>query len=194
MIKLFLLLLFVGVALTGLVESWGRRSFWPKWHDAGLRVYRETLPLPEPDLPPGSVFETKNGRFKVIGRGQCLFHQKSRGLFDTDKWFNLKGSLQWTEGRAMAVARIPVYLVLHYVLILILMAVFGLTLCARSYGTMGGVVSVLIGWAFVGGWLAFSAPRMKRVAERILAEYENYVARQHGSMDSRFQSTAVTPR
>ena len=194
MIKLVINLFLLGIAMLGFIEYYGARLFRPNIFRVGMRVYRQTRPLPEPELPPGSVFETESGRFKVIAPGQCLFYQKSRGLFDIDKWFELKGSLQWTEGRAIAVARIPVYLVLLYVFILTMLAVIGLTLCARTYGTLGGVVSVLAGWAFVGGWLAFSAPRMKRVAERILAEYEKYVARQHGSMDSRFPSTAIAPR
>lgn len=180
------LLILVAVLLF-ILEKFGGLKFRPKLLTAGVRVYRETRPLPEPEMPPGSEFETESGSFEVIGLRQCLFFQR------TSRSYDLAGSILWAEGRATVEARLPFITILPKIAALIFFPVVCFLWASRHYGVTVGIVSTLTGEAAMIGYLAFSLSRIPRTARRIMEEYEAYIAGQHGTTDSGFRSTAITP-
>lgn len=180
------LLILVAVLLVVLEKFCGWK-FEPKLLRAGVRVYRETRPLPEPEMPPASVFETESGRFEVTGLRQCIFCDK------TSRSYNLAGSILWEEGRTTVEARIPFVTILFKVALLIVVPVMCFLWTSRHYGVTVGIVSALTAEAALVCYFAFSMSRITRTAKRIMEEYEAYVTGQHGTTDSSFRSTPITP-
>jgi hypothetical protein len=181
-------LLILVIVLLFVLEKFGGLSFRPKLLTAGVRVYRETRPLPEPEMPPGSVFETESGRFEVIGLRHCFFYAT------TSRDRNLVGSILWAEGRTTVEARIPYIDILFKVALLIIVAVMCFLWTSRHYGVTVGIVSALTGEAALVGYFAFSLSRILRTAGRIVEEFEAYVTGQHGKTDSGYQWTSDAPR
>jgi hypothetical protein len=203
MLYLVFILFVVGLYVLGFVEDDGTRKFSPDNYQMGARVYRETRLFPEPELPVGSVFETESGRFKVIGPGHCLFYTRSREssefatLFSgglNKPRFEPKGSLLWVAGRATAEARMPVYMVLLYVIVLTLCTAISLLWTSRCYGAMAGVASLLLSWAIGAGSCALQIRAVKLTVRRILIEYEALAIGQRDKPDKRFQLTGDAPR
>jgi hypothetical protein len=181
-------LLILVIVLLIVLEKFCGWKFEPKVLRAGVRVYRETRPLPEPEMPPGSSFKTESGRFEVAGLKHCLFYDT------TSREYNLAGSILWEEGRTTVEARVPFIAILFKVALLIVVPVMCFLWASRHYGATIGVVSALTGEAALAGYFAFLLSGIPRTAGRIVEEYEAYVTGKHGKTDSRFRSTAVTPR
>lgn len=180
-------LLILVILLLVMLEKFGGLKFRPKLLTAGVQVYRETRPLPEPEMHPGSMFETESGRFEVIGLRQCLFFQR------TSRSYDLAGSILWAEGRATVEARLPFITILPKIAVLILFPVVCFLCTSRHYGVTVGIASTLTGEAAMMGYIAFSVSRIPHTAKKIMEEYEAYVTGQHGKTDSSFRSTAITP-
>jgi len=159
-----------------LVEDYGLPLFWPNLFRTGLPVYAYPLPLAVPDLPQGSIFETKSGRFKVITPRECFFYQKSIAEFDDGRW-TLNGRLLWTDGHALAEGQIPVTAILSRIGWMIFMGVglaVSLALPLRNW-TIGVAVALLV-LAIMSFIFYRRALAMKDTAHRILVEYEVYMA------------------
>jgi hypothetical protein len=59
----------LGIVLLSFIESYVIRHFQPAIFRMGVRICQGTRPLPKTGMKSGSVFETENGGFKVIGPG-----------------------------------------------------------------------------------------------------------------------------
>lgn len=181
------LLILVAVLLIVLDKFCGWK-FEPRLLSAGVRVYRETRPLPQPEMAPGSSFKTQSGRFEVTGLRQCLFYDT------TGRSYNLAGSILWAEGRTTVEARLPFITILPKIAGLILFPVVCFLWTSRHYGEAVGIVSTLTAEAAMVGYIAFSVSRTTRTAKRIMEEYEAYVTGLHGKTDRGYPWTSDAPR
>jgi hypothetical protein len=170
---------------------------WPSLFRAGVLVYTEIRSLPWPLAQPGSEFVTENGRFKNAGPGLCLFHSLPDELLARHRHFWIIGRILWTGRQARVEARLSI---LTALCALILPA--GLTYSASgrrivkfsSYVPVDSAVFILIIWVITAALIFLAIMVTRRDARKLADEYEAYVTGQHGKMDSRFRSTAVTPR
>jgi|WetSurSiteA1Bulk_404760.scaffolds.fasta_scaffold93280_1 hypothetical protein len=168
---------------------------WPSLFRAGVLVYTETRFLPWPLARPGSVFVTETGRFKNAGPGLCLFHSLPEDWLRERIW--IIGRILWTGRQARVEARLSILSALYALLL-----PAGLTYFASRHGTVkfssyvpvDSAVFILIIWVITAAFIFLAIIVTRRDARKLADEYEAYVTGQHGKMDSRFRSTAVTPR
>lgn len=173
---LFMAILFGFMFLMLGVDVFGLQSFWPSLFRSGVPVYEHVLPLSMPDMPPGSVFETQSGRFKVVGPRECFFYRKDIVMFKDGKW-NLSGCLLWTGDHALAQGRIPATSIAWNAGWMVFMGVglaVALALPLRNW-TIGVSVSLLV-FSLLSFILYQRALKTKDTIHRILVEYEAYMA------------------
>lgn len=151
---------FFGALIIGAILDWlGYLAYWPVFYSIGLRVFRDELPSLRPPLGAvGSFVDTTNGRFKVAD-GKVLMRQRwSLRTHD----FTERGTIEWVNGSAVAVARtsllVPVLAVLGV----------GLFVLGIVSGTWQGMV--------FGPMIALSyllqVLNARKSLRRLLAEYE----------------------
>lgn len=128
----FVLPVFFGALIVWAILDWlGYLAYWPLFYSIGLRVFRDELPSLRPPLGAvGSFVDTANGRFKVA-EGKVLMRQRwSLRTHD----FTERGTIEWVNGSAVAVARTS--------LLVPVLAVLGLALFVLGIvsGTWQGIV------------------------------------------------------
>jgi len=101
----------------GVLEMFGMWRFFRPVYSIGIPIYSTTLPLPRPDVSPGTstTLETKSGKFRFLGSTECLFRSKFGAPWKQSKaTSNLKGMIVWgTRGASIRVRTmffIPIFL------------------------------------------------------------------------------------
>jgi hypothetical protein len=159
-------------------ESIGVWRFGSWAYRLGPCVIRESRPLPSPSgvVPLADVFETANGKFKLIAPDHCLFRGQL-GLFRVrlNTPFPVKGSIRWRGVHAEVEGRIPLFTTLFFAAWFVGWGVGGVMAMLSPSGPLAGLGFLLFGWAFAGGMVALSIPLELRRARRVLNELHTHL-------------------
>jgi hypothetical protein len=186
MILLFVMILFFfTILLPQGIEAFAHDFFRSGMFASGVLVHSETRPLPQPELPPGSVFATKNGRFKVISPRECLFYQ-TRSDTRHDQWFSTQhGRIVWTEGEATAEVRIPYTSIVQKIAAIFFLPVLGFVFwLLPSDDKMIRKAAFMIAVFIVACLVGRAISTGKSWARSIVDEYEAHVTEMN---ETRFQ-------
>ncbi len=180
-VMMILLVIFVILALPEFLQFGLALFTWPSMYAVGVRVYSEARSLSQPDLPPGSVFETESGRFQVIRPEQCLFHPRPIGFYELGRGSWFKGRLLWSGRRAMVEARLPISVVLVDFIVVAFLTYYCFAVMPRKHGQMVATGAMLLAWAIMAFIVFRRVSITKSAAGKIADEYEAFVTDMHKS-------------
>jgi hypothetical protein len=165
-------------AVVAIVEWVGTQRFRPWAYRTGIRVIHETRALAQPPRSARSEFETKSGRFKIVGPQLCLFHypafmpiqqaglpQRSGPLLYPPF---IKGTLEWNDSQITMQGRVSLL-----VTVVLIHAAAALTfLIVMPPSDPAPVVFFLVMWTLIIGAFLLLLWYRIRSATRILNEFE----------------------
>ncbi len=162
----------------GIAEFVAMARFWPWAFGIGVRVWRETRPVPLPTGAVGTEIETSRGKVKLVDPGCCLF-RRTMGLagYDVRTPFPLKGAIRWNGDRATVEGRVPVFSTLFLAAWLVGWTVAGFMMARQTGPRTLATGILLLGWVVATGMILFSIPFEIRRARQVLAEYEAQLRR-----------------
>lgn len=176
---LFLLAWVLGVAswFGAVIESIGMWRFWPSVFRFGLMAIEEPCRLERiaPMAGQSACIETQSGVFWVLSETECLFRSKIAMFgFRIHTPFPLKGSISWVGAQATIRGRVPVGPSLFLGFWLMgWTASAAMTLSAKAGSAMIAMPPLVLGFAMVGGMVAFSIPlernRLRQLVEELKA-------------------------
>jgi hypothetical protein len=165
-------------AVVVIVEWVGTQRFRPWAYRTGIRVIHETRALAQLPRSAISEFETKSGRFKIVGPQLCLFHypafmptqqaglpQRSGPLLYPPF---IKGTLEWNDRQITMQGRVS--LLVTVVLIHAAAAIIFLTVMPPP--DPAPVAIFLVMWTLIIGAFLLLLWHRIRSATRILNEFE----------------------
>jgi hypothetical protein len=169
-----------------MVVEWVATLRFAQWaFRMGPRVIREVRPIPAPPIAPAdSILGTERGEFVQLSRDTWLFRPRSRGFAVLD-WFAVKGVLDFKEGEAGIVGRLP----LSSVLFLDSWTIGWISGCVAMVMSGNNVVlGAVLGLLVLGAAVAIRlvlVPLEVRRAQAILDDFESIVGDQTTALGKR---------
>lgn len=143
----------------------------------------EQIPFDPFSIQQGAIIKTRNGKFKFVGRQECLFIEKFQLFaFRLHTPFPIKGKIRWTDGSAKIEGRLPLGTTLFIVAWLVGWTAGAVGLYAQDASTyldpavlLFSGIFLLLGWGFAAGMYMLSVPHEIRRARSMVEELRAYL-------------------
>lgn len=146
----------------------------------------EHIPFDQFSIEQGTVIKTRNGKFKFVGRQECLFFEKFQLFaFRLHTPFPIKGKICWIDRSAKIEGRLPLGPTLFFVAWLVGWTAGAVGLYAQDASTyldpavlLFSGIFLLLGWGFAGGMYMLCVPYEVRRATSIVEELREFFLEQ----------------
>lgn len=167
-LRVFFILWCTLVALS-IVDSLGDWLFWPFVHGFGLRVIAQEVPMLQPSLTPiGTVFETANGKFKVVDPDVTLARQRYGWMRSRTQ---VRARIIWRGDVALFESRIS------WITVISPLAILGFVLATGLACTWEALAVIAV---FAFGVTGLEAFMSRRQALALMEEYRARRVSAHG--------------